>query len=94
MKNLDLYIKKYEIDEDKKGGYVLICDKNTKRCCWYDIWDIDNEQGYNFDFNQYIFFTDNSIDIEAQDFQKELSDYSIEVDMLISELLYDLELLK
>ena len=87
---MDLFIEKYDISEDKTSASVLIKDKTSGRACWYDVWNISNDFGYELDFNQYIFMLDNSKDIEAKAFQEELLQYCEEVNSLIDNLFYDM----
>lgn len=56
-------IEKFEPIAIKIGdsGSVLIEDKNSKLTFWVDVWS-DGEE-LTWDWNQYIFYTDNATDM-------------------------------
>jgi len=79
-------LKVKEICGDSHQLSILIEDEISKRSCWYDVWNI-NEDGYEMDFNCYIFDLTNSKDIELKQFQDELLEHSEDVSSLIDEII-------
>lgn len=77
-------------DKENKSASARIYSKEFDLSLWYDIWNIDNEIGYEIDFNQYIFDLTNTKDLEQQRLQKHLLNYIAEVMALVDEKLYEL----
>ena len=77
-------------DKENKSASARIYSKEFDLSLWYDIWNIDNENGYEIDFNQYIFYLDDTRDLEQQKLQKHLLNYIEEVMQLVDEKLYEL----
>ena len=77
-------------DKENKSASARIYSKEFDLSLWYDIWNIDNEIGYEIDFNQYIFDLTNTKDLEQQRLQKHLLNYIAEVMSLVDEKLYEL----
>ena len=77
-------------DKENKSASARIYSKEFDLSLWVDIWSIDNEIGYEIDFNQYIFDLTNTKDLEQQKLQEHLNHYWEEIGCLVDEKLYEL----
>ena len=85
-----ILLKDFILDKENKSASARIYSKQCDLSLWYDVWNIDNENGYELDFNQYIFDLNDIRDLEQQNLQKHLLNYTEEVSCLIDEKLYEL----
>ena len=86
----NLTLKDFILEKDGKGASALIHSELFDLDIWYDIWNIDKEIGYDIDFNQYIFYLDDTRDLEQQRLQKHLLNYTEYVMQLVDDKLYEL----
>ena len=85
-----ILLTNFILDKDNKSASARIYSKEFDLSLWVDIWNIDNEIGYDMDFNQYIFDLTNEKDLEQQKLQEHLSNYLEEIVCLVDEKLYEL----
>lgn len=90
MNKENLTLKDFILEKDGKGASALIHSELFDLDIWYDIWGIDKENGYELDFNQYIFYLDDTRDLEQQRLQKHLLNYTEYVMQLVDDKLYEL----
>lgn len=91
LKIKSIEIATTEINKSDGAGYIqfrIIFDNNDIYFIWYDVWNI-NGDGYDFDFNQYIFLDDNENDQKQKELQNILLNYSDEISGLIDGVLYE-----
>lgn len=72
-------LKLLKVHKDTNADFsILLEEQLTQKQFWIDCFEIEDEKGfYNWDFNKYIFFLDNSIDLEDKFMQELFLSYEI-----------------
>lgn len=97
-KQLDYFKNNYQlkllnVEKDSNGDFsILIKEELTDKTFWLDCYEDEQEKGYySWEFNKYIFYLYNSIDLEDKLLQEifmsedVLEGFDCEVDCLIRE---------
>ena len=69
IKNIEIATTDFDDKENGAIQFRIIFDNNEMCWIWYDVWNI-NPDGYDFDFNQYIFYDDNENDQKQKELQR------------------------